>query len=403
MTYKTITVSQLTEAIKMTLEGAPYLNNIRVSGEISDFTYRVQSGHMYFTLKDEFAVLRCVMFRYQNQKLTFKPQDGEKVVCTGRISLYAQSGQYQLYVDNILKEGVGDLYAEAEKLKKALAEKGLFDKKLKRPLKAYPKKIGVITSQTGDALRDIINITKLRFPLCELLVYPSTVQGKESLKTLLDGIDFFNKKNKVDTIIIGRGGGSAEDLEPFNKEEIAYALRASEIPVISAVGHETDVTICDFAADVRASTPSHAAELATPDKAEIKKQLDSELYKITLKIKKKLSDDKNKIDMFASSHALSSYENQINDRRLLIDGVSSKMNDKISYLLLKKKNEFEKAAAKLEATSPLKVLSSGYAYVEKDGAPKSKAADFKSGDNIKITMNDGAVVSTVDEVILNGK
>jgi len=401
MENKTLTVTQLTEFIKLMIDGSSYLRSVAVSGEISDFKLHIQSGHMYFTLKDESALLKCVMFRSQNQSLRIKPQNGMKVICTGRISVYAQDGRYQLYVTDIISDGIGALYIEAERIRKLLEAKGVFDEKLKRPLPKYPKKIGVITSQTGAAVRDIINIATSRYPSCELLIYPAVVQGNTAIKTLIDGLDYFNNRQKTDVIIIGRGGGSIEDFQPFNTEEIAYAVRGSAVPVISAVGHETDFTICDFAADVRASTPSHAAELATPDGAALKKLFAAEADRITQRIRKKLSDNKNKIEKFASSRALSSYENQINDRRQMIDTMSDRMADKLNIILLNRRKAFETAAAKLEAVSPLKVLSSGYAYVEKDGKPKSNASDFEPGDKIKITMNDGDVISTVDEVILN--
>ena len=403
MENRQLTVTQVTEFIKMMIDGSPYLRSVSVSGEISNFNHHFASGHMYFTLKDDKAQLKCVMYRSQNLKLKIIPENGMKVICTGYISVYAQDGRYQLYVSDIINDGIGALYIEAERIRKMLEAKGIFDEKLKRPLPKYPDKIGVITSQTGAAVRDIINIATSRYPSCELIIYPAVVQGATALKTLTEGLLYFNDRQKTDVIIIGRGGGSIEDFQPFNTEEIAYAVRGSKVPVISAVGHETDFTICDFAADVRASTPSHAAELATPDGEALKKLFSAEKDRIVQRIKKKLSDNKNTIDKFASSRALSSYQNQINDRRQMIDAMSDKTADKFNIILLKRKKEFETAAAKLEAVSPLKVLSSGYAYIEKDGVPKSNAADFKKGDKIKVTMNDGAVVSTVEEVILNEK
>lgn len=280
METNAITVTQLTEIIKMTIDGAPYLSRVAVSGEISNFNHHFASGHMYFTLKDEGAQLKCVMFRSQNINLRIKPENGMKVLCTGRISVYPQDGRYQLYVSDIIENGIGALYVEAERIRKKLEAEGLFSEKLKRPIVKYPKKIGVITSQTGAAVRDIINIATSRYPVCEITVYPAIVQGEYAVKTLVDGLSYFNDKEPVDTVIIGRGGGSIEDLQPFNTEEVAYAVRASKAPVISAVGHETNVSICDFAADVRASTPSHAAELATPDCQALKDVLDSDLYKL---------------------------------------------------------------------------------------------------------------------------
>ena len=275
MENNTLTVTQLTEIIKMTVDGSPYLNRVTVSGEISNFNHHFASGHMYFTLKDEGAQLKCVMFRSSNVNLRIRPENGMKVLCTGRISVYPQDGRYQLYVSDIIEDGVGALYIEAERVRKKLEAEGIFSEKLKRPLQQFPKKLGVITSQTGAAVRDIINIATSRYPACEIIVYPAIVQGEYAVKTLVSGIEYFNKKEKVDTIIIGRGGGSIEDLQPFNTEDVAYAVRASMIPVISAVGHETDFTVCDFAADVRASTPSHAAELAVPDSKALRETLDS--------------------------------------------------------------------------------------------------------------------------------
>ena len=279
----------------------------------------------------------------------------------------------------------------------------MFSEKLKKPLPQFPKKIGVITSQTGAAVRDIINIVSSRYPACEIIVYPATVQGEYAVKTLIDGLSYFNNKEKVDTIIIGRGGGSIEDLQPFNTEDVAYAVRASDVPVISAVGHETDFTVCDFAADVRASTPSHAAELAVPDCKALRDTLDANLYILKQRIAKIISDDRAAVEKAASSRAFASLETQITDRRQMLDNISGSMADKLNIILLKRRKEFETIAARLDSTSPLKVLCRGYAYVEKDGKPESDAAAFEKGDKIKITMNNGSVISTVDEVILNGK
>lgn len=403
METNAITVTQLTEIIKMTIDGAPYLSRVAVSGEISNFNHHFASGHMYFTLKDEGAQLKCVMFRSQNINLRIKPENGMKVLCTGRISVYPQDGRYQLYVSDIIENGIGALYVEAERIRKKLEAEGLFSEKLKRPIVKYPKKIGVITSQTGAAVRDIINIATSRYPVCEITVYPAIVQGEYAVKTLVDGLSYFNDKEPVDTVIIGRGGGSIEDLQPFNTEEVAYAVRASKAPVISAVGHETNVSICDFAADVRASTPSHAAELATPDCQALKDVLDSDLYKLKQRIIKIISDDKTALEKISSSHAFSSLDNQITDRRQMLDIMSSSMADKLNIIMLKSRKEFETAAARLDSTSPLKVLSRGYSYVEKDGVAVSNVKMIEKGDKIKITMNNGAVMSTVDEVKANEK
>ena len=399
MENRTLTVTQLTEIIKLTIDASPYLGTVAVAGEISNFNHHYASGHMYFTLKDEGAQLKCVMFRFQNANLRIKPENGMKVLCTGRISVYPQDGRYQLYVSDIIATGTGDLYIEAERIRKKLEAEGIFAEKLKRPVPEYPEKIGVITSQTGAAVRDIINIATSRYPDCELIIYPAVVQGASSVATLVSGLEYFNTKLKVDVIIIGRGGGSIEDLQPFNTEEIAYALRKSDVPVISAVGHETDVTICDFAADLRASTPSHAAELATPDKAALKVKLRSQLGAMKASINKILTADNSKIEKLASSRSLVSIDSLISDRRQMLDALGNRMIDKLDIIMLKKKKNFETAAAKLQSSSPLRVLSSGYAYIEKDGKPRSSVKELAPRDAIKITMKDGAVNATVDEVI----
>ena len=398
-----MTVTELTEIIKLTIDNSPYLGNVAVSGEISNFNHHFASGHMYFTLKDAGAQLKCVMFRFQNVNLRIKPENGMKVLCTGRISVYPQDGRYQLYVSDIIPDGIGALYIEAERIRKKLEAEGLFSEKLKRPLPQYPQKIGVITSQTGAAVRDIINIATSRYPLCELSVYPASVQGAAAVKTLVDGISYFNTKEHVDVIIIGRGGGSIEDLQPFNTEEVAYAVRGSKIPVISAVGHETDFTVCDFAADVRASTPSHAAELSTPDKAALKHKLSAQRDAMIASVNKTLTAQRTKLERMRTSRALTSLDNFIADRRVSLDSVSTRIADKLNIILLRRKKDFETAAARLQASSPLRVLANGYAYVEKDGRRGTCAAELSAGDRIKITMKDGTVSSTVDEVFLNEK
>lgn len=403
MENRTLTVTQLTDIIKLTIDSSPYLGTVAVSGEISNFNLHYASGHMYFTLKDEGAQLKCVMFRYQNVNLRMRPENGMKVLCTGKISVYPQDGRYQLYVSDIIPDGIGALYVEAERIRKKLESEGLFSEKLKRKIPEYPQKIGVITSQTGAAVRDIINIVTSRFPVCELIVYPAVVQGAGSLGTLVEGIAYFNERERTDVIIIGRGGGSIEDLQSFNTEEIAYAIRRSTVPVISAVGHETDFTICDFAADLRASTPSHAAELAVPDSAALRRSLLADLAAMRSAVEKSIAAHKARLDRFAASKSLTSVEKQISDRRQRIDALGNRMADKLDIIMLKKKKAFETAAARLEASSPLRVLSSGYAYIEKDGVPQTSARGLKKNDKITVTMKDGTVFAGIDEVRINGE
>ena len=386
----------------MTLDNSQYLRSVGVSGEISNFKYHYASGHIYFTLKDSASQLKCVMFRSDAVNLRFKPEDGMKVVCTGSVRVYTAGGSYQLYVSDILPDGVGALYLAYEQLKAKLEAEGLFDKELKRPLPQFPGKIGVITSQTGAAVRDIISITGRRYPLCEIIVYPATVQGDGAEKTLLDGLSYFNETEKTDVIIIGRGGGSIEDLYAFNSEKLARAVRASEVPVISAVGHETDFTICDFAADLRAPTPSAAAELAVPDKLSLKAELAAEYGNMKRALQNRIDGGKKKLAELSSSGSMRSLEGFIVDKRVSLDSTGDKMKTDMSLILVKKSAVFENAVSKLDAHSPLRILSNGYAYVERGGKVLTEAKTVNEGDEIKVTLSDGYLKATVTEVNKNG-
>ena len=278
MSMNVLSVSQITGYLKSLLEGDPNLNPVFISGEISNFTDHYRSGHLYFSLKDEKAVLKAVMFSSSARRLRFRPSDGMKVLCRGRISLYEASGQYQLYVDDMQPDGLGTLNLAYEQLKTRLEKEGLFDAARKRPIPRYPRRVGVITSPTGAAVRDICQILGRRWPMAEIVFCPVLVQGEEAAPQLVEALARMNRVDGVDTIIIGRGGGSLEDLWAFNEESVARAVAASKIPVISAVGHETDFTICDFVADLRAPTPSAAAELAVPDQMEEKMLVESAWY-----------------------------------------------------------------------------------------------------------------------------
>ena len=385
----------------MTLDGSPYLRSVGVSGEISNFKYHYASGHIYFTLKDSASQLKCVMFRSDAANLRFKPDDGMKVVCTGSVRVYTAGGSYQLYVSDILPDGVGALYLAYEQLKAKLEAEGLFAESLKRPVPKYPEKIGVITSQTGAAVRDIINITGRRYPLCEITVYPAIVQGENAEKTLLDGLLYFNVKEKTDVIIIGRGGGSLEDLYVFNSEALARAVRASAVPVISAVGHETDFTICDFAADLRAPTPSAAAELAVPDKLSLKAELASSYGVMRRSLDKKINSEKKKLDDLSKSGSMKSLRNFIVDKRLALDSLADKIGSEMKLILMKKRSSFETAASKLNAKSPLQILSGGYAYVEHNEKALTAVKDVNPGDMIKVTFSDGYLTANITEVNKN--
>ncbi len=391
-------VTEINEHIKLILENQPALADVTVVGEISNFTSH-KTGHFYFTLKDEGAVLRSVMFKYSAQKIAFAPQSGMKVRVKGRIGVFPRDGQYQLYVTSMIPEGEGSLNIAYEQLKAKLEGMGLFDQDKKKPLPKRPKCIGVITSDTGAAIRDIIDITGRRFSYAKLVLYPSLVQGEFAAKQLIEGVKFFNEKYPVDEIIIGRGGGSIEDLWAFNNEELAYAVFASKIPVISAVGHETDFTICDYVADVRAATPSAAAELATPSTEELKKKFNNIIPFLQSRLDANIKEKRGRIQTLCASRQLSSPKVQIDDRRMNIVHLSDMLQSRAKYTLQLKKNLFSQNASRLSALSPLDVIKRGYSVVySKSGAVVSEVKDLKEGERIDIKLSDGDVSATVDSI-----
>lgn len=391
-------VAEINEHIKLILENQPALADVTVIGEISNFTAH-KTGHLYFTLKDEDAVLRSVMFKYSAQKISFTPQSGMKVRARGRIGVFPASGQYQLYVTEMLPDGEGSLNIAYEQLKSKLEAMGLFDPMKKKPLPKRPKLIGVITSDTGAAIRDIIDITGRRFPYARLVLYPSLVQGEFAAKQLIEGVKFFNEKYPVDEIIIGRGGGSIEDLWAFNNEELAYAVFASKIPVISAVGHETDFTICDYVADVRAATPSAAAELATPSTQELKKKFSNIIPYLESKLDASIKEKRGRIATLCASRQLSSPMVQIDDRRMKLVHLTQILQSRAQYTLQLKKNEFSQNASRLSALNPLDVIGRGYSVVyAKGGKVVSKTDELKAGDSIDIRLSDGDVNATVESI-----
>ena len=392
------TVTQINEQIKDVLENLPVFTDITVIGEISNFTSH-KTGHFYFTLKDEGAVLRAIMFKYAAQKISFSPQSGMKVRAKGRIGVFPRDGQYQLYVTDMIPEGEGSLAIAYEQLKNKLEIMGMFDPQKKKPLPKRPKTIGVITSDTGAAIRDIIDISKRRFPYAKLVLYPSLVQGEFAAKQLVKGVKFFNEKYPVDEIIIGRGGGSIEDLWAFNDEELAYAVFASKIPVISAVGHETDFTICDFVADIRAATPSAAAELATPDTQELKKKYNNIVSLLATKLQARINEMRARISTAAASRHLSSPKVQLDDKRMTVLRLHEILSTKIKYELQLKKNEFSQNASRLSALSPLDVIKRGYSVVySKDGKLISETKDINVGENIDVKLSDGEFSATVQSI-----
>ncbi|MBQ7751681.1 MAG: exodeoxyribonuclease VII large subunit [Clostridia bacterium] len=387
------TVSQLNAYMKRLVEGQNALGDIWIKGEISNFKEHY-SGHLYITLKDDGGVLKAVMFKSAAQTLAFKPEDGMRVLARGRIGVYEQSGTYQLYINEMTPDGVGELYIAYEKLKKRLAEEGLFDDKAKKPIPKYPEKVGVVTATTGAAVRDIINVITRRFPYCEIIIYPSLVQGAGAKENIVEAIEYFNKHDLCDTLIVGRGGGSIEDLWAFNEEEVARAIYASKIPIISAVGHETDFTIADFVADLRAPTPSAAAEIAVPSQIELSATISSMMGRIKtaelnyikkLRLKNETLKPKNP-------------QSIIDDMRQRCDNMMRQAEKSFRLTATQKRKIMSELCGKLDAMSPLAVLKRGYAIAEdeKNGVIK-KVGDLNVGQIFKLTLSDGNCKCEVKE------
>lgn len=381
------TVSRVNNYIKRLLDSKSVLNNIWVKGEISNFK-RHSSGHIYLTLKDETSVLKAVMFRGAAQTLDFEPADGTMVIAHGRISVYESGGTYQLYIEDMVRDGVGDLYKEFERLKGQLSEEGLFDSQFKKPIPKYPSRIGVATAPTGAAVRDIINVITRRYPMAEIIIYPTLVQGVGAKESIVEAIEYFNKTNLVDTLIIGRGGGSIEDLWAFNEECVARAIFASQIPIISAVGHETDFTIADFVADFRAPTPSAAAEVCVPSQDELMRLL--VIYK-----RRAFQSVSSKIDslkMTLKRIIPRSPEDKIRDLSQKLDMRLQALEGNYRQIINNKIRLFTQVTAKLDTLSPLKTLLRGYS-IATDGAGNvlKNAEDFKSKDEFKLRLHNGDV------------
>lgn len=387
-------VSEINEFIKLTLENSPTLSNVTVSGEISNFTNH-KSGHLYFTLKDDGAIIKCVMFKSYASSLGFIPQSGMKVCAHGRISVFPRDGQYQFYVNSMMPDGIGSLNVAYEMLKNKLDGMGLFDEDKKKPLPKIPMTIGIITSPTGAAIRDMINISKRRFPLAELILFPSLVQGEGAPSQLISGIKYFNE-NSVDVIIIGRGGGSIEDLWAFNDEQLAYAVFASKIPIVSAVGHETDFTICDYVADRRAPTPSAAAELVTPETDKLKQQYNNIITHLKSSLDFQIKNLREKICAFENSRQLSSPKNQLEDKRMLLIHLSELMQSKMKFICSQKETLFSSNASKLSALNPLNILSRGYGAVYDElGGVLTSVNAISENQTINVKLHDGDIKAKV--------
>ena len=390
MQNSVLSVRQLNLYVRSLIESDPRLCDVMVEGEISNFKNHYSSGHLYFTLKDSDANIRCVMFRGNAARLKFKPEDGLKVVLRGRVSIYEKDGQYQFYAEEMSVAGLGDIAFQFEQIKKRLSDEGLFDSESKRPLPKFPERIAVVTSDTGAAVRDILNILARRWPLAEVIMCPVAVQGEFAVPQMLSTLDRIYSGCFADVIIIGRGGGSAEDLWAFNSEELARKIYESPIPVISAVGHETDFTICDFVADMRAPTPSAAAELAVPDMTEIEGILKgcSNSLKNALLSKYRLCDAK--LSACLSSAFFKSPEDAIINKKFYeLDRLCDSLENLTKINLSDAEKRFYTAVSSLEGLSPLKVLKRGFAAVQKESVAVTSAKDAQIGDNLNLRFNDG--------------
>ncbi len=394
------TVSEINEYVRMLLDSDPRLRRVWLRGEISNFTNHYKTGHFYFSLKDDQSALRAVMFRGNNSRLTFLPENGMRVLVCGDIRAYPRDGQTQIVVTDMQPDGAGSLAVAFEQLRKKLEGEGLFDPTRKKPLPKYPRRIGVITSPTGAAIHDIIRITGRRYPLCELILFPALVQGSGAPASLCTGVEFFNSVDLVDAIIIGRGGGSMEDLWAFNDERLARTIAASRLPVISAVGHESDVTICDFVADLRAPTPSGAAEVAVPDCEELSLVLQSMETRIRRATAQYLTRAREALDRRAGHRLLTSPRALFDERRMHLCMREERMMRLMEAKLTRVRGEMTRRAAQIEALSPLSVLSRGYAMVT-EGENKqviSMAGHLREGDTVRLRFADGQASAHITSV-----
>lgn len=414
-------VAQINEYIKYLIEDSPVLDSVYVVGEISNLTAYHTSGHMYFSLKDETGVLRAVMFKSSAARLKFRPENGMRVIVHGRMTVYAPSGQYQISCDTMEPDGFGALAAAFEQLKTKLSEEGLFDESRKKPIPAFPNAVGVITSPTGAAVRDIINILTRRSPQTKMVLFPTLVQGDGAPKQLCSGIRYFNKYKTVDVIIIGRGGGSLEELWAFNNEELARTIAASEIPVISAVGHETDFTICDFVADLRAPTPSAAAELAVPDREQLLATLSLTRDALDNHIRTKLNGSRLALDALSNKRVLRTPDSFLQNRRMEIDArttrlalsvqrslsaahsrldpLTAALHTAVQKRTSDEKSRFLSLTAKLEALNPLSVLTRGYSAVfDGEGHTLRSVSDLHIGDTVHLRLSDGTADADIRQI-----
>lgn len=391
-----LTVTQLNEYVKHIIDHDIRLSDVYVKGEISNFKNHYSTGHYYFTLKDEGGMIRAIMFKSAAGKMPFVPEDGMKVVAHGRVSAFVRDGQYQLYCDSMEPDGIGALYIAFEQLKRKLEAEGLFDPARKRPLPKIPTRVGIITSATGAAIRDMINVCGRRFPYAKLVLFPSLVQGPDAPPQLIAGLRYFNETMSADVIIIGRGGGSIEDLWAFNNEELAREVAASQIPVISAVGHETDFTICDFVADRRAPTPSAAAELAVPDTAELKRKIQNIVTRESGVLQQIAARHRERLLLLSGSRVLQNPMTMIDDKKMQTAMAAERLVRAEERIRMQSRAMLQTEAGKLSALNPLAVLSRGYSAVYKENGTLVKSIEnVQPGDGITIRTEGGEVDATV--------
>ncbi len=393
-------VSQINEYLKCRFEEDPFLGDLMIKGEISNYKL-YPSGHHYFSLKDNGGTLRCVMFKGNAFRLHFRPENGMKVIAAGRITVFPRDGAYQLYCTQLVPDGIGDLHVAFEQLKARLQAQGLFDPSRKKLIPSYPHTIAIITSSAGAALRDMLRILRARYPLATVKLLPVRVQGVEAPAEIAGAIRYANVHKVADLIITGRGGGSMEDLWAFNAETVAYAIAASEIPVISAVGHEPDFTIADFVADLRAATPSNGAELAVPDQMELRQKLTMASGLLSALIAKRIKQEKNRLTLISRRRVLTDPMNYIEDRRLRLDYLQQKMSTATERSVGKGKQRFIFLTAKLDAMSPFKVLTRGYSLVKSHkGKLVRSAGELTPNEEVSITFREGSATALIKEVSL---
>jgi len=400
MDRKTLSVTQLNEYIRARLDADPLLTEVAVRGEISNYKL-YPSGHHYFSLKDEGGALKCVMFKGNAMRLRFRPENGMKVIAFGKVSVYPRDGAYQLYCTALVVDGVGDLHAAFEQLKAKLADKGMFDPAHKKPIPQYPGVIGIVTSGAGAAVHDMLRILNKRYPLTKVRLFPVRVQGVEAPAEIAGAIAYANHFRLADLLIVGRGGGSMEDLWAFNDELVAQAIYDSRIPVISAVGHEPDVTIADYVADLRAATPSNGAELAVPDGDALAQNLDSMISAMTSALLKQLHSAKQRYDILSSASALQNPQACLEPRKKALELYTNRLSGAQNRLLAELTQRFVAQTAKLDAMSPLKVLRRGYAMVQNEsGSVVSRISQLVPGEKVSVRVSDGcftAQVQTIEE------